>query len=174
MYLLSQVQSSALDALLIGGHAVISYGVPRSTFDLDLLVRKEQRESWRTFMTSRGYTLFHESDPFQQWTPPTGEIAVDFMLVDEPTWDKMRASAQIVQLGSLPCLAVAPIHLVALKLHAMKFRPGSTADKDWRDIVELVRACNLDPASPELLAIVRRYANASTLTRYATHFHVQL
>jgi len=35
-----------LPLLLGGGHAVIAHGYPRSTFDLDLLVRRADRSQW--------------------------------------------------------------------------------------------------------------------------------
>ncbi len=172
MKLFSKIQQAALNALVIGGHAAISYGVPRSTFDLDFLARKAQREEWRSFMRSLGYTLFHETDPFQQWTPPGSEIAVDLMLVDEGTWAKMDMAARTIQMGDTSFRVVAPAHLIALKLHAMKFRPGEESNKDWSDVVELIKACRLDPGSEELLSIVQRYANELTRSRYNQHFHI--
>jgi hypothetical protein len=173
MDLLAQMHKTSLPSLVIGGHAVISYGVPRSTFDFDFLVRKDDRENWRSVMVALGYKIFYESDPFQQWSPPEGQIAVDLMLVDEATWQKLDAGAREIVLGELKFRAVSPDHLIALKLHAMKFRSGHHAEKDWQDIVGLVAACKLDPAGPELLLILGKYASPQTRERFLNHYGMQ-
>jgi hypothetical protein len=171
--LISKIQESGLSALVIGGHAVISYGVPRSTFDLDFLVRKQERERWRHFMQSLGFTIFHETDTFLQWTAPPGEIAVDLMLVDEGTWSKMDAAAQMIHMSSLQIRSASPTHIIALKLHAMKFRHGDDSIKDWLDVLGLIRACKLDPASAELVSLLDRYASDNVRAKYHAHFNIK-
>ncbi len=170
MTLLHHTSAAGLDCLLIGGHAVILCGVPRSTFDLDLLVRAAQREEWRGVLIGLGYTVFHETEVFQQWTPPGVEVAVDLMLVDEETWRKMAGQSDERELGTVRCRVVAPLHLIALKLHAMKFRPGEAAEKDWHDVVGLIRSCGIAPTSAELWNILHRYANAETILRFEQHY----
>lgn len=75
------------------------------------------------------------------------------------------------EIGVARCRVVAPLHLIALKLHAMKFRPGDAAEKDWQDVVGLIRSCGIHPASAELLSIPQRYANADTVLRFNRHYY---
>ncbi len=165
-----QILSANLSCLVIGGHAVISYGVPRSTFDVDFLVRGVDRELWREFMLKLGYSVFHETQPFIQWTAPPDEVAVDFMFVDERTWEKMWRAARSISIGGLEYHAVCPLHLIALKLHAMKYRQGILGQKDWGDVLGLIQSCHIDPTAPDLLQIVGRYGSAETRSSYYAHF----
>jgi hypothetical protein len=170
VHLLAQIQQNQLSALIIGGHAVICYGVPRATFDLDFLARKEQRHLWSQFMIAQGYSLFHESETFQQWSPPQSRIAVDLMLVDEETWNKMHSAAKAFSITEHTFLVAKPTHLIALKLHAMKYRPKALASKDWRDILDLIHTCKLNPAEESIRKLVERYASTETLKEYKAHF----
>ena len=40
--------------LLAGGHAVIAHGHTRNTFDIDLIVRRSDQQSWRELVLALG------------------------------------------------------------------------------------------------------------------------
>ena len=53
----------------------------------------------------------------------------------------------------------SPLHLIALKLHALNNDARAAQGKDLPDIIGLIRACDLDTESLEFQAILDRYAN---------------
>src|SRR5689334_18540011 len=48
-------KESKLMFLIAGGHAVIAHGHQRNTFDLDLIVRREDANQWRQLASGLGY-----------------------------------------------------------------------------------------------------------------------
>lgn len=57
--------------LVIGGHAVIAHGYPRTTFDLELLVERERSPEWDALLAELGYRILARQSAFVQFTPPT-------------------------------------------------------------------------------------------------------
>jgi len=66
--------------LLIGGHAVITLGHVRATFDYDFLSDESHRAALNAVFEDFGYTLLAANGPFVQWTPPPGLPPDDVML----------------------------------------------------------------------------------------------
>jgi hypothetical protein len=64
---------------------------------------------------------------------------VDVMIVDRGTFDKMFARSSGREVRSFTVRVPSMLHLIALKLHAMKNNPKRML-KDMSDIVELLRA----------------------------------
>jgi hypothetical protein len=52
-----------------------------------------------------------------------------------------------------------PIHLIALKLHAMKSPVRLRQGKDLLDILNLVSLCKIDIEGQEFQGVLDRYAN---------------
>jgi hypothetical protein len=46
--------AKGLQFVLAGGHAVIAHGHQRATFDLDLIVRRDDRTQWLTLVEDLG------------------------------------------------------------------------------------------------------------------------
>jgi hypothetical protein len=151
--------------LVIGGHAVIAHGHARLTFDVDLLVRRDQREAWLSKLAPLGFTVFREHPVFIQFQGREPGLDLDLMLVGEPTFSEMLARAQAITLGGLrlqiPCLD----HLLALKLHAAKQGQPHRVIKDLDDLIMLVLKNGLDIRSPNYQQLFLKYGNAETYER---------
>jgi hypothetical protein len=90
----TRAASNGIPFLLGGGHAVITHGFPRSTFYLDLIVRRSDREKWLQIAREMRYELFREGPAFIQFNAPNAEsFPLDLMLVNESTFAKLRADA---------------------------------------------------------------------------------
>lgn len=113
---------------LIGGIALASYGLPRTTVDLDLvvessaqddLVRFLEAKGYRTLNRSRGYSNHLHSDP--DWG------SLDFVYAGGETAERLFAASQRKQgPGGLKVAVPKPEHLAALKVLAMKNDPART------------------------------------------------
>ncbi len=165
MTVLEQIEQAAagrgLEFLVIGGLAVIEHGYPRLTFDVDLLVRREARATWRELLTARGYAVVEEKDNFEQYAKAeTSAWPVDLMFVNASTFDGLWAAAQSVRIQGAAVRMVCLEHLIALKLHVLKQGELHRFLKDFQDVVELVRINKLDLRSPQVHGLFLRYGSA--------------
>lgn len=143
--ILNEAQSAHLRSLVIGGAAVNAFGHPRLTYDLDLLVRRDDVERWATIMEKLGYKRVPEQITFAQFMPPLGGMPpVDLMLVNDSTFDKMFSSAVTKEMNDVTIKVPAPLHLIALKLHALRHGKLERRAKDLDDTIQLILLNRLD------------------------------
>ncbi len=146
--------------MMIGGHAIIARGYPRTTRDLDLLVPADQRAGWKEVFSLLGYTVYHEQPGFVQLAAPDPSgWPVDVMVVDPVTFSKVAAEADTIRLGVDSAPVASVTHLVLMKLHSMKTGPRERMAKDLTDVLELLRLRGLDPRSPEFRGMCEKYAD---------------
>ena len=139
---------AGLGYLVIGGQAVNAYCEPRATLDVDFLVRKTDQERWRELLETEGFKSSHQGQTFLQFSPPYGtEWRLDLMLVNEETFATMTASARPVHILGVATRIPQLEHLLALKLHALKHGHPERYEKDFMDVVALVRNGGLNPRS---------------------------
>jgi len=159
-YIRDYAAKPGLCFLLIGGHAINTYGVQRGTADVDLLVERSKREQWKDILQRIRYSVYFEHENFIQFKPPElGLWPVDLMLVDDGVFSKLDESAEVVELGGIQVRVPSIKHLIALKLHAMKERFQKGSLKDFDDIVNLLKVGGLDIASNELRELSLKYVS---------------
>ena len=152
-------QEPALRFLIIGGYAVAAHGYARVTFDVDLLVRRADRDAWFTRVTAHGLTLFRQTGAFAQFSPPAGSEGegLDLMFVDDSTFERMWQASEVRDFGEnrarVPCLD----HLLALKLHALKQGLLHRTTKDAEDVEMLVRRHGIDLRQPRYEELFVKY-----------------
>jgi hypothetical protein len=132
-----------LPFLVIGGHAVAASGFSRTTGDLDVLVQKDHRVSWTEALKIIGYKCISDQATFAQFEGQLWDWPVDLMFVNATTFAKMWDARVSVTISDVSVSIPFPEHLVALKLHALRYGPPRRAQKDLKDIVELVIANQL-------------------------------
>ncbi len=156
-----KAQDQRLEFLLIGGLAVIEHGFARLTTDLDLLVRKGVGETWKRMLLGMGYALINEKESFQQYDRPGAATwPVDLMLVNDPTYEGLAAASLPIEVMGASIRMVSLKHLLALKLHVLKQEKIGRFLDDLIDVVELVKANQLDLQSPELHDLFLKHGNA--------------
>lgn len=154
-----------LPLLVIGGHAVNAYGYSRTTLDVDFLVAVESFNKWRPALESIGYVWKGQTDTFARMDPPETtppSFPIDLMFVSGETFDKLHGDKLDLPFGDAVLPVPKPIHLIALKLHAMKNAERFKRGKDLPDILNLISNCGIDPAGEEFTAVLKRYANDET------------
>ena len=119
---------------LIGGLAVGLRGYPRSTVDIDYLIRVEDSGAVRKALESAG---FHCEAQTAETLHFGGLGAVDFLLAQRPVSRAMLTAADPVRDLDIPVLQVEDI--IGLKIQAYHNDP-SREWKDLADIAELIRA----------------------------------
>jgi hypothetical protein len=140
-----------LEFLVAGGHAVIVHGHPRTTFDLDLIVRRGDRDAWSELALSLGYRLFTEGPNFLQFNAPDSpSLPLDLMLVSTETFAKLMVDAVSAPAGVAAAKLVSLRHLLALKCHAVKHGHAGRIVKDADDVIRLVQVNLLNLNAPEM------------------------
>lgn len=154
----AETRAQGLDFLVIGGLAVNFYGYSRDTADLDLLIRREYRAEWGQLLSNLGYTIGNDAEVFVQWAPPRlGEWPVDLMLVREATFAPMLAESRQVDIYGEQLRIPSLLHLLALKLHALKHTRAHRFLKDFQDVEGLVRINQLALQSENIRQMFLKY-----------------
>lgn len=138
-------ESKRLRFLLVGGRAVISHGLERSTFDLDLMILQTDADKWIGLMKELGEEKISEGPTFLQFQSTDPDIVpVDLMLVNAVTFEKLLDDSIVSGIYEKPYRTVSLEHLIALKCHAVKFGHAGRVEKDVDDIIGLGRVNNMD------------------------------
>lgn len=161
--LAAQAEAEGLDAVLVGGNAVNLHGYSRTTFDVDLLVREQNAESWLAFFQAHGYAISRRTSNFIRLAftaDPGGALPVDLMLVNEDTYRKIHAESLRREVGNDLTLAIpSALHLIAMKLHALRNAQRVERGTDLQDVRHLIKTAGIDVSGPEFTAIMERYAS---------------
>jgi hypothetical protein len=160
--LAASAEAEGLESVLVGGNAVNLHAYLRTTFDVDLLVRESESERWLSFFEQHGYTVFHRTRNFTRLRfadDPTAALPVDLMLADAQTFSKIRGESRRCDIGKgLNLLIPSPLHLIAMKLHALRSPQRFETGIDLQDVKHLIKAAKIDTSSSEFGEIVKRYA----------------
>jgi hypothetical protein len=144
--------------LLAGGHAVIAHGHPRTTFDVDLIICREDRAQWLTLARNMGYISFSEGSTFLQFDPPNPKVLpLDLMLVAPDTFGKMMAEAVPAPASLSTAKIVSLRHLLALKCHAIKHGHAGRVEKDVDDVICLLRVNAIDINSSDIRSLFLKH-----------------
>ena len=151
-------QDPPLRFLIIGGYAIAAHGYARVTFDVDLLVRRADREAWFSRLGARGLSLFGQTSAFAQFSQPEGGDGLDLMFVDEPTFTPMWQASEEHDFGGVrarvPCLD----HILALKLHALRQALPHRTARDAEDVQQLLVRHRIDLRQPRYEQLFLKYA----------------
>ena len=154
----SRAASAGIPFLLAGGHAVITHGFARSTFDLDLIVQRSDREKWLHVAQELGYQLYREGPAFVQFNHSKAEsFPLDLMVVNETTFAKLRAEAVSAPSTVKGVRVVSLMHLLALKCHAVKHGHKGRIVKDAEDVIQLIQKNGLDPEAEDIQDLFRKH-----------------
>ena len=152
--------SHDMNFIVIGGHAINSYGLSRQTGDIDLLVDRAQSEQWHSLLENLDYRSGQKDERFARYR--STQIAawpIDLMFVDGKTFTTMYQESSAAKIGIAQVQVVSARHLVTLKIHALKHFQEHRYLKDFNDVVGLLRSGKAVLRSDELLALCVKYAN---------------
>ena len=154
--------------MIIGGHAVRAYGYARQTVDFDCMVAVHSVNELSKFLRQHDYTEVGRMGGFVRYHCKDRTIGdLDVMPVNEETFGKMLQDSRVIDVGSLKVRVPKPLHLIALKLHAIK-NNGQREMKDGADIIEILRIHGAEIPESELAAMCKRYAPPGFFERLQT------
>lgn len=144
--------------VLIGGFAVNHYGVSRSTADADFLATKDDYDKILPLLEQAGFRQdYTYKDVFARLTANKDYLLdLDFMFVDIDTLNKIIKEAEKVTIAEQKFIVPSLNHLIALKLHAIKYNPGREY-KDLMDIIELIKVNRANIKTDEFKQLCFKY-----------------
>ncbi len=153
-------ESRAEPYALVGGMALLAYGAPRATFDVDLLAPRQTQGDLVAFLEARGFTTFSVQPGFsnhQHSDPALGRV--DVIYVTGTTADAVFAGCSPKVITAVVQAPVPrPEHLVAMKVQA--FAKDGTRYSDLADLQFLLSLPGLD------LGEARGYFDSAGLAEY--------
>lgn len=153
-----------LSFLLIGGHAVNALGYARQTSDLDMLIKRSDREAFTEKILSLDYVKFQDHEVFLRFKPDTlDNWPIDLMLVEDSVFQSLHDGAKEVEFSGADVLVPSPKHMIALKLHALKEKQEHREARDILDVIELLRLHTLD--DDELRLMCEKYGRIDLYER---------
>lgn len=137
--------SEGVSCILIGGFAVNYYRVTRQTADVDFLITKDDFNKISVLLEKAGYKKDLLQENFAQLkSTQLSLMDVDFMFVDEDTLSKILKESQEIEIAKQKFLVPSLNHLIALKLHSIKYNPKLRLTKDLPDVINLIRINNIN------------------------------
>ena len=129
-----------VSCVLIGGFAVNHYKVTRQTADVDFLITKEDFKKIFNFLEEAGYKkgLFQENFA-QLKSNRLSLMDIDFMFIDQETLTKIINEGELLKIVGQKFIVPSLDHLIALKLHSIKYNPKIRLSRDFPDIINLIR-----------------------------------
>jgi predicted nucleotidyltransferase len=140
-HLISEVFSrKKVSGVLIGGFAVNYYKVTRQTADIDFLITRDDFDKISDLLEKEGYEKDYNREAFAKLTNSRHYLMdIDFMFVDAETLDKIIEDAKEVVIAKQKFKVPSLDHLIALKIHSLKFNLKMRENRDLPDIIELIR-----------------------------------
>ena len=147
-------KQEGISCVLIGGFAVNCYGVTRQTADVDFLITKKDFDKIIILLEKSGYTTDLIQENFAQLKSKYQSFMnVDFMFichwtfifvnkimfVDSGTLSKVLKEVRKIRIGKQEFLVPCLNHLIALKLHSIKYNQKIRLMRDLPDIINLIR-----------------------------------
>ena len=159
-------QQEGVPCVLIGGFAVNYYRVTRSTADIDFLVTKEGLAKIAGQLERAGYAKARTDENFAQFeSDQVSLIDIDFVFVDQETLEKIIKEGQRMIIAGQVFMVPSILHLIALKLHAVKGDPKNRLLKDFPDIVRLIKTNGIDHKDPEFRSLCLKYGSQDIYNR---------
>ena len=86
------------------------------------------------------------------------------MIVDDSTFERLRRFTESRVLDGETIVIPDPKRLIAMKLRALNAGSRQNREKDWDDILGVIRASGLNVEDPEFHNIIERYGQPGTIT----------
>lgn len=147
-----------ISCVLIGGFAVNYYKVTRQTADIDFLITQDDFVKLLSPLQKEGYTQDYAQEVFVRLTTRKSYLMdLDFMFVDKETLDKIIKDGKEISIARQKFMIPSLEHLIALKLHAVKYNLKLRIFKDIPDIINLIRINKVDAKSEKFKELCLKY-----------------
>jgi hypothetical protein len=137
----TKFKKAEIPSVLIGGFALNYYGVTRQTADVDFLITEEDITKALRLLEKAGYKQrFRQQGVFARLEGSKSYLMdIELMFVDKKTLIQIIKDGKKIKIAGKRFIVPSLNHLIALKLHSIKFNPKIREFKDLPDIINLLR-----------------------------------
>lgn len=161
-----------IKAVLIGGFAVNYYKVTRQTADVDFLISEENFNALLPLLEKNLYKISHRQDVFVQLSCTDFHLMdIDFMFVDENTLNEIYDTGVTASIAQNEFIVPSLDHLIALKLHSIKFNQKIREYKDLPDIINLISENSVDVNSADFIELCKKFGTEELYSKISNHFN---
>jgi hypothetical protein len=148
--------------ILVGGWAVNFLGFTRNTVDFDFMILEDKFDIVTSVLEAEGYSVAVKTSLYARFKYKDDEDFkyIDCLFANLSTYNKLKAESTNIELFDTNFFLPKPLHIIAMKLHAVKHGTLFRGSKDFDDIVMLVEIHNIDISQQsEFKAMCDRYAD---------------
>jgi len=158
-HLISDItEREGVSCVLIGGFAVNYYKVVRQTADVDFLILKNDFDKIIGLLEKAGYKRDFVQENFVQLkSSKISLLDVDFMFVEIDTLAKILKESQEIEIARRNFHVPSLEHLIALKLHSIKYNPKLRLIRDLPDIINLIKMNELNFKDKKFQELCRKF-----------------
>ena len=147
--------------LVVGGWAVNLLGFARATIDFDFMIFEEEFKLVAEILNSVGYQQTIKTTLYARFESKTN-VALpyfDCLFANRQTYDKLVKTGKEVDLFGAKFILPEVLHIIAMKLHALKYGNSQRFSKDFNDIIALIEINNIDVLSSVFMILCEKYGN---------------
>ncbi len=160
------MRQAGVSCILIGGFAVNHYKVARQTADVDFLITKEDFNKITNVLEKAGYKQILLQENFVQLGSSQPSLMdVDFMFIERETFEKILRDGEQIKIAGKTFTVPSLNHLIALKLHAIKYNPKIRLSRDLPDIINLIRINKVNVNDKQFKELCLKYGTEEIYRR---------
>ncbi len=159
-------KNKSIFCALIGGFAVNYYKVTRQTADIDFLADKKDIEKIVDILEPAGYIFEKNHQVFARFAAPANYLMdVDFMFVGSETLSRIIREGKEIYIAGQEFTVPSLDHLIALKLHSLKYNLKIREFKDLPDIINLIIINKIDTKGEQFRGLCMKYGTEELYNR---------
>lgn len=157
-FISTEFEKAKIPCVLIGGFAVNYYGVTRQTADVDFLITKEDGVRALELLKKAGYKQGITQEVFARLEDSKYYLMdIDFVFVDKDTLTQIIKKGKEIKIAGQRFIVPSLNHLIALKLHSIKFNPKLREFTDLPDIINLLRINKVNVTTEQFRKLCLKY-----------------
>lgn len=132
--------------IVIGGWAVNLLGMARQTLDFDFMILEDDFDKVQIIFNELGYTITAKTAMFVRFKSNNEELfpVYDCLFADKNTYAKLCDAGQKRNIFGTEFILPDPMHIIAMKLHALRYGSNDRKNRDLGDIKALTDIHKID------------------------------
>ena len=154
--------------ILVGGWAVNHLGFPRTTIDFDFMILEDEFSTVFNAMSKVGFEMAVRTNLYARFKYDENNILpyIDCLFADEGTYNKIVSDGKKVDIFGTEFILPTAMHIIAMKLHAVKHGEKHRFAKDYNDILALIEIHSIDTSPKSKFAeMCNKYATGEIYRR---------
>jgi len=154
--------------IIVGGWAINLHGFPRQTIDFDFMIYEEEFDIISQALLKLGYYQTVKTELYARFESDSNDsyLYFDCLFADKNTYNKLSSYGKLIKIYNTEFILPCPMHIIAMKLHALKHGSHDREYKDFNDILSLIRIYDIDISNKsELEELCLKFGNRKLYTK---------